>query len=180
MGRDQRVGKTTRKRPACPCLVLAVAIILAVPFRSMAAPPEAVSYPVPPPPFTEGIYPCSDCHAGQETNPTRRELTDEHTGISLHHAEAVRWCLDCHDAADRDKLHLQNGERIGFDESHRLCGQCHGPTYRDWKAGVHGKRTGFWNGPKQYLLCAHCHDPHAPKFKPIKPEPPPPLPVRWP
>jgi hypothetical protein len=22
-------------------------------------------------------------------------------------------------------------------------------------------------------LCAHCHDPHAPKYKKIKPEPPP-------
>jgi formate-dependent nitrite reductase cytochrome c552 subunit len=23
------------------------------------------------------------------------------------------------------------------------------------------------------LLCAHCHNPHDPKFKPLKPEPPP-------
>jgi NADH pyrophosphatase NudC (nudix superfamily) len=135
---------------------------------------------VPPPPFTEGIFPCSDCHAGQETNPTRRELVDEHTGIRLRHAESFRWCLDCHDAADRDKLRLQGGELIDFTESHRLCGQCHGPTHRDWRAGIHGKRTGFWNGRKEYLLCAHCHNPHDPKFKPIKPEPPPPLPERWP
>jgi hypothetical protein len=39
--------------------------------------------------------------------------------------------------------------------------------------GVHGKRTGSWSGKKQYLLCAHCHDPHQPHFKPLKPLPPP-------
>ncbi len=161
---------------ALQAAALAVLILWAVP-ASWAA---ETSFPVAAPPFSEGIFPCSDCHADQKTNPKRRELTEEHTGIRLHHAEAVRWCLDCHDADDRDKLRLQNGDRIDFTESHRLCGQCHGPTYRDWKAGVHGKRTGFWNGRKEYLLCAHCHNPHDPRFKPLKPEPPPPLPERRP
>ncbi len=32
---------------------------------------------------------------------------------------------------------------------------------------------GYWNGAKSYLLCAHCHNPHAPAFKPIEPLPPP-------
>jgi len=54
-----------------------------------------------------------------------------------------------------------------------LCGQCHGEKYRDWRVGVHGKRTGDWNGKKRYLLCAHCHNPHTPRFSPIKPLPPP-------
>ena len=31
--------------------------------------------------------------------------------------------------------------------------------YRDWKAGVHGKRTGEWDGRKDYLLCVNCHNP---------------------
>jgi hypothetical protein len=39
--------------------------------------------------------------------------------------------------------------------------------------GVHGKRTGNWNGQKQYLLCVNCHNPHSPHFKPLKPMPPP-------
>jgi hypothetical protein len=45
---------------------------------------------------------------------------------------------------------------------------------------VHGKRSGYWNGRKSYLLCAHCHNPHQPRFKPLRPEPPPeaPAPVR--
>jgi hypothetical protein len=29
------------------------------------------------------------------------------------------------------------------------------------------------SGKRTYYLCAHCHDPHEPKLKPIKPEPPP-------
>jgi hypothetical protein len=131
-------------------------------------------FPVAKPPLSEGIYPCSNCHASMEVNRKRRELKDEHTGIKLHHAEAMRWCLDCHDAKNRDKLRLFNGELINFDESYRLCGECHGNLYRDWKAGIHGKRTGsFFGGKRTYYLCASCHNPHEPKFKSIKPEPPP-------
>ena len=36
---------------------------------------------VPPPPFTEGIFPCSACHASMRGNRTRRELTEMHTDI---------------------------------------------------------------------------------------------------
>ena len=69
-----------------------------------------------------------------------------HTDIVLKHDETHRWCLDCHDATNRDVLHLASGERVPFEESYRLCGQCHGEKYRDWRAGVHGRRTGNWNG----------------------------------
>jgi hypothetical protein len=113
-----------------------------------------------------------------EPNRTRRELTEFHTDIELKHDEGHRWCLDCHDAAERDSLHLASGERVSFDESYRLCGQCHGEKLRDWRAGVHGRRTGSWNGHKQYLLCAHCHNPHAPRFRPLIPMPPPTPPRR--
>jgi hypothetical protein len=67
---------------------------------------------------------------------------------------------------------------VDFSSSYELCRQCHGPKYRDWRAGVHGRRTGSWKGKKQYLLCAHCHNPHAPKFQAIKPEPAPEKPGR--
>ena len=127
---------------------------------------------VPPPPFSEGIFPCSECHADMELNRQRRKL-EMHEEIVLNHGGKNRWCLDCHDAENRDMLHLADGTLVDFKESYRLCGQCHGPKLRDWKAGVHGRRTGFWNGQKRYLLCAHCHNPHSPKFKKLKPEPPP-------
>lgn len=103
----------------------------------------------------------------------RRDLTAFHTEIELKHDEENRWCLDCHDATDRDWLHLANGDLVSFDESYRLCGQCHGEKYRDWRKGVHGRRSGEWNGHKTYLLCAHCHNPHEPHFQPIQPEPAP-------
>lgn len=131
-------------------------------------------FTVPPPPFSEGIFPCSDCHSDMDPDPTRREL-EEHTEIaeSFNHASDQRWCLDCHNPDDRDKLRLASGALISFEESYLLCGQCHGTIFRDWKAGVHGKRTGEWNGKKIYRLCVHCHSPHTPKFKPLAPLPPP-------
>jgi len=134
---------------------------------------QPTEYAVPRPPFSEGIFPCSQCHADQKTNPKRRVLTEEHTNIHLKHDVEHRWCLDCHNPDDRDYLRLASGEKVPFTESYRLCGQCHGDKYRDWRAGVHGRRTGQWNGHKTYLLCPHCHNPHEPRFKPLKPLPPP-------
>lgn len=127
---------------------------------------------IPPPPFSEDIFPCTECHSDLEINNERREL-DFHDEIQLKHDEQNRWCMDCHDSENRDKLHDASGELIDFKESYKLCGQCHGPKLRDWRAGIHGRRTGSWNGQKEYLLCAHCHDPHSPVFKKMKPESPP-------
>jgi hypothetical protein len=142
--------------------------------RSAAERPE-----VPPPPFTDGIFPCSNCHnADMPPNRTRRELAAMHDDIVLRHDEQHRWCLDCHDADNRDQLHLASGEPVPFEESYRLCGQCHGEKYRDWRAGVHGRRVGEWNGHRKYLLCAHCHNPHQPRFRPIEPMPAPVRPAR--
>jgi len=136
---------------------------------------------LPPPPFSDGAFPCSDCHDPEiPVNTRRRELTMAHQEIVLKHDQEHRWCLDCHDAADRDQLHLASGELVPFDESYRLCGQCHGDKYRDWRAGVHGRRTGHWDGEKSYLLCVHCHDSHQPHFKPIPPLPAPEAPRRTP
>ncbi len=132
---------------------------------------------VPPPPFTDGIFPCTACHADLPVNKARRELQDMHTDIVLRHDEEHRWCLDCHDATNRDVLHLASGEPVPFEESYRLCGQCHGEKLRDWRAGVHGRRTGEWNGHKKYLLCAHCHNPHQPRFAKLAPKPAPVRPV---
>ena len=112
---------------------------------------------------------CSDCHPEEhETNPKRRVLTEEHTDIVLRHDERHRWCLDCHDPDDRERLRLASGERVDFHHSYRLCGQCHGDKYRDWRAGVHGRRTGSWTGRgagRTGVVCVHCHDPHTPRFR---------------
>jgi hypothetical protein len=143
--------------------------------------PEAQGFQVPPPPFTAGVFPCTDCHDPEiPVNTRRRELATAHTEIQLQHDEEHRWCLDCHDERNRDVLHLAGGELVPFEESYRLCGQCHGDKYRDWRAGAHGRRTGHWDGEKTYLLCVHCHNAHSPRFRPIEPLPPPVPPRRTP
>jgi len=174
-----------------PALLLAATLVCAATGFVVAqtTPPKATPVPsaptnaeerveVPPPPFSEGIFPCSGCHSQMPPNRTRRVLKDFHEDIVLKHDQEHRWCLDCHDADNRDVLHLASGEKVGFDESYRLCGQCHGEKYRDWRAGVHGRRTGDWNGHKKYLLCANCHNPHQPRFHALAPKPAPQRPTR--
>jgi hypothetical protein len=108
---------------------------------------------------------CETCH--------RDTREPKHGNIVLRHGEGHH-CLDCHHEADRDHLRLASGQKVPFEESYRVCGQCHGPNLRDWKNGLHGKRTGMWDGEKTYLLCVHCHrDPHAPRFPSMAPLPPP-------
>lgn len=163
---------------SCPPAKSSDSTINSVVLKGPTTPAKHTEMPkffVPPPPFSEGIFPCSDCHSDMESNPKRRDLEDEHSEISriFNHASEQRWCLDCHNPDDRDMLRLANGDLVSFEESYNLCGQCHGTIFRDWKAGIHGKRTGEWNGRKQYRLCVHCHNPHSPRFKPIKPLPPP-------
>lgn len=136
-------------------------------------PREAETIAVAPPPFSEGIFPCSTCHDPKDKVNTAPRPLSFHDDIVFKHDEKNRWCLDCHDANNRDRLHLSGGRPVEFSQSYELCGQCHGPQLRDWKVGEHGKRSGSWSGRKEYLLCAHCHDPHAPKFKPLKPLPAP-------
>ena len=116
-------------------------------------------------------FPCNDCHSDLLPNLQRRELIEMHDDIVFDHDSENRWCLACHNTFDRDSLVLAGGKLLGFNESYKLCGQCHGPKYRDWKLGIHGKRTGEWDGTKQYLLCVHCHDPHSPRFKGMQPLP---------
>lgn len=141
----------------------------AAPAAKHAPKPAHLEVQVAPPPFSEGVFPCSDCHADMEKDGKRRELSfhDEQQSIFDHGADQ-RWCLDCHDLQDRDVLRLASGEPVPFTESYRLCGQCHGDKYRDWRAGIHGKRVGRWDGEKSYLLCVNCHNPHSPGFKGIK------------
>jgi uncharacterized CHY-type Zn-finger protein len=132
---------------------------------------ERQTYPVKYPPLTAGIFPCMNCHDDMERNKKRRPLKEMHAEIMLKHGQ--RWCYDCHSEKNMDRLRLAGGEEIKFEESHMVCGQCHGNVYNDWKKGIHGKRTGSWNGKKEYFLCVHCHDPHSPPFRALKPEPPP-------
>ncbi len=164
---------TSPIRTAGLCLLLFAAPAFGAQAEKQGQPAAQEGIEVPKPPFSDGIFPCTSCHDGKQVklNTQRRELA-MHSEIELHHGPN-QWCLDCHDATNRDNLHLAGGEKISFDKSYLLCGQCHGDKLRDWRIGIHGKRTGSWNGQKQYLLCVNCHNPHSPHFRPLKPMPPP-------
>jgi hypothetical protein len=140
-------------------------------YPSRALPPEPQPLLRAPPPMDDEYFPCSDCHEDEPTDRTVRKLEDEHDELALAHGET--WCLDCHDADHRDELHLADDRRVEFDESWRLCTQCHGVKLADWRAGVHGKRTGNWWGPKEYWSCVACHDPHSPRYQALEPMRPP-------
>ena len=140
----------------------------AYPSRPLALEPEPVL--LPPPPIDDEYFPCEDCHEGEPADPRVREL-DEHDGIELAHG--TLWCLDCHDRDQRDLLHLSDASPVEMAESWRLCTRCHARKFPEWRAGVHGKRTGYWSGPKEYKTCVTCHDPHSPLFKSLTPKPPP-------
>ena len=134
-------------------------------------------YPVPFEPLPKTITPCRACHGKNNDFPVnfeRREALLVHTNLELNHGGVRVWCLDCHHPYRRDYLlPLSDGKLIPFEHSYLLCGKCHGTKYRDWRNGIHGKRTGSWNGKKTYNLCVQCHNPHTPKFKPLRPMPPP-------
>ncbi|MCL5124369.1 MAG: hypothetical protein M1511_07720 [Deltaproteobacteria bacterium] len=146
-------------------------------FKAPPKHPTDQEFPVPLKPLSKTITPCRACHGPEKDFPTnfkRREDLLVHTNIKLNHGGVRLWCLDCHNPENRNYLlPLSDGKPIDFEHSYLLCGKCHGTKYRDWRYGIHGKRTGFWNGTKNYYLCVSCHDPHSPRFKPLAPKPPP-------
>ena len=171
------------RRPLWPLLVIALLAIALLGADSWWRPsnsdegyptrplqPDAEPVLLPPPPIDDEYFPCSDCHEDELADPERREL-DEHDYIELAHGDL--WCLDCHQSDQRDLLHLSDASPVDMEESWRLCTRCHAKRIPDWRAGVHGKRTGYWRGPKEYRTCVVCHDPHSPLFKPLEPMPPP-------
>ncbi len=184
-----------KPRKSAALLILLMAALTLAPGKILAgqpSPADETLYPVPPPLVYQGLFPCQACHrrdAGgpddreglgpsflgrfyHAPDPTPRLLVQMHQDIELKHAD-WQWCLNCHDLEERNSLKLITGEKIPFEQSYRLCGQCHGQIYNDWKMGIHGRRVGQWNGDKLYLLCAHCHDPHSPRFRKLMAQEPP-------
>ena len=121
-------------------------------------------------------YPCSRCHEDRTPDPRERQLTEFHTQKILHHGTLGGWCYRCHTKDNIDRLHLQDGTLVTFDQAFELCGSCHGDKLRDWKAGIHGLTTGWWLGDRQRRSCPFCHDPHNPHFPAMQSEREPSLP----
>ena len=89
---------------------------------------------VPPPPFSEDMFPCAECHEGEEVNRTRRFIED-HDDVVLNHDSDNRWCLDCHDADEVEDTEMMKRS----DAFHEQCIRCH----QDFDAGP--------------VACAACH-----------------------
>ena len=96
-----------------------------------------------------------------------------HDDIELQHDEQHRWCLDCHDA-DGPRL-APPGERRA--DPVRGVVPALRPVPRREAAGLEGRRARAphrqLERPQEYLLCAHCHNPHQPRFRPLAPKPAP-------
>jgi ribosomal protein L37E len=107
-------------------------------------------------------------------NPVRRKLFSPHPGV-LDHGDGRFWCLDCHDADNRNELHTPAGEKVSFNQTDQVCSSCHYQVHRDWTFGAHGKRVANWQGERTVYSCAHCHNPHQPRVRPRSPEGPPPV-----
>ncbi len=132
--------------------------------------------------------PCTACHNGETvpvpTTKKPRQLFMHQDivadSMNLKHGRGALWCLDCHNAKNRDTLINHFGEEVSFNQPQVLCGKCHGQIYRDWRDGIHGKRIGSWedSGKRRWWTCTECHNPHdvQPPFKQLDPEYPPELP----
>ncbi len=119
-------------------------------------------------------YNCMECHKLFPAKWHYDRPVNEHRDVQLNHGNN-RFCLNCHHPVNRNAFVDYDGAEIPQAEVVVLCAKCHGTIYRDWKAGVHGRQNGYWNsqmGEKTRLRCIQCHDPHSPKFQPMKPLPP--------
>ncbi len=116
-------------------------------------------------------YNCMECHKLLPAKWHYDRPLNEHQDITLDHGNN-RFCLNCHHPTNRNTFVDYDGTEIAEADVVLLCAKCHGTIYRDWKAGVHGRPNGFWDeakGIKTKLRCIQCHNPHQPKFQPMKP-----------
>ncbi len=122
------------------------------------------------------------CHEKDKPPPIRYDehqkiiIPQEHSDIVMAHGAHDRNnnCFNCHNEQNLLTLQVRNGTNVGFDNIPALCGSCHGPIYRDWEAGAHGRTSGYWDrskGQMQRLVCANCHNPHAPRIPTREPAP---------
>ncbi len=127
-------------------------------------------------------FDCYTCHEKGKPPPLRFDtnqniiVAKEHSDIVMGHGSHNRNnnCFNCHNETNLERLQTRDGRELKFADSPQLCGSCHGPTYRDWEAGVHGRTSGYWNrqlGPYTRVVCASCHNPHAPRFPGRAPAP---------
>ena len=118
-------------------------------------------------------YSCNECHQHFKPSAQRNPLQAAHQNIVMEHG-INNTCFNCHQSKESEFLSDINGKNVSMVQSELLCQKCHGARFRDWKIGVHGRQNGFWDknqGESTRATCVACHNPHSPKFKPMKPLP---------
>ncbi|MBF0131254.1 MAG: hypothetical protein HQL75_01535 [Magnetococcales bacterium] len=131
-----------------------------------------------PPPFTltgpELTDKCVSCHAWRQPDLTPRTLIKPHETMNFTHwPQPGPWCERCHDPQEPYQLTLHHDQTIPLSQATILCAQCHGRKVTDWQFGIHGKRSGRWQGERQIHPCSTCHNPHEPAWLPLAPSTPP-------
>jgi hypothetical protein len=118
---------------------------------------------------------CLNCHlkkSNQFINPKMKPQRN-HEEKTLRHGKGEVACGACHDRNASNQLRTSPENPASFAFSSPVCMQCHVDIFRDWRDGIHGKRIGGWNLPKEQYQCIDCHDPHAVSFKKMQADPPP-------
>ena len=136
--------------------------------RSPAAPAPDERVEVPPPPFTDGIFPCYVVprrDAGQPHSARTDRDAHRHRPEARRAAPLVPRLPRC-----RPPRPAAPGERRAgvLRESLPCCAAS--ATARSCATGAPactagGRASGMVT--RRYLLCAHCHNPHQPRFKAI-------------
>jgi hypothetical protein len=134
---------------------------------SIAAPEQVTLHPRPLPARADE---CNLCHLSKSLRfmPGKRVTELEHKGYPLEHGRIQMSCNSCHDANRSNFLRAVPMFPATWKNSSPVCQRCHAVVFRDWSHGVHGKRTGNWNGEKVQNHCIDCHNPHSVTYKPTQ------------
>jgi hypothetical protein len=113
---------------------------------------------------------CQLCHLKKSLQfmPSKHKPSQEHVGYSLSHSNTEISCNACHDANHSNYLKTSPEFPASFSNSSPVCQRCHSDEFKAWSQGIHGKRTGNWNGDRVQKQCIDCHNPHSVKFKSMK------------
>ena len=115
---------------------------------------------------------CTECHEHGEAIEDLKSGKGNHE-IKLDHGRNNR-CFHCHNPKDMDTFQNRDGDPVEYKDVVLMCTNCHGPQYRDWLAGIHGRRSGYYDtrkGEQKTLRCIECHNPHNPVYPRLKPAP---------
>jgi hypothetical protein len=119
---------------------------------------------------------CNLCHMTKSAKfiSKKKQTRLEHSQVEAKHGRKTLECNFCHDKNNHNFLNSTPKFPASFANPSPVCQRCHSEIFRDWKRGIHGKRTGGWQGSeRQQFHCIECHNAHSVKFKDMVAKPAP-------